>query len=133
MLHQHRIEVKTHRDELKQKKLTDIFFSSNKTTSLSSTKGMNTPDERFILNRRLTIWLCKDLLPFKLIENKGFVDFWLSLGFDLKLPTRQTIAVSGLDDIYECLKAELIIKLSNKNIGILIFSLLFQNFSITLI
>lgn len=123
MLHTHRIEVKTEKEEVKQKKLTDIFFSSNgdKTTSHSSTKTTHSQSERFILGRRIVLWLCKDLLPFKSIENKGFMDFWTSLQFDMTLPTRQTVSISALDDVYKCLKNELIIKLSAESIGMFLF------------
>lgn len=116
MLHAHRIEVKTDREDNKQKKLTDIFLVSNgKKTALVS--SANSKDERFILGRRLVLWLCKDLLPFKCIENKGFQDFWTSFGFDVTLPTRQTVSISALDDMYKCLKNELLIKMSAGNMG----------------
>lgn len=121
MLQIHRIEVKTDREELKQKKMTDIFFSTKEGTpasSSSSSSSSKSADDQFILNRRISLWLCKDLLSFKTIENRGFKDFWASLGFGFKLPTRTTVSVSGLDDIYKCLKSELIIKLSDKNIGL---------------
>lgn len=126
MLHTHRIEVKTEREDLKQKKLTDVFFSKEKNnfTPHHSVNKTNSQDERFILGRRIVLWLCKDLLPFKSIENKGFKDFWASLRFDLSLPTRQTVSISALDDIYKCLKNELITKLSNENIGKSLFSFL---------
>lgn len=119
MLHVHGIEVKTAKEEFKQKKMTDIFFSkkgNNPSSSLSAPQTKSS-DDRFILNRRFALWLCKDLLSFKTIENKGFADFWLSLGIDSKPPSRKTVSVSGLDDIYKCLKNELLIKLSGENIG----------------
>lgn len=118
MLHSHGIEVKTLREEVKQKKMTDIFFSKKGNNTPSASAPLTKiPDDRFILNRRFALWLCKDLLSFKTIENKGFADFWLSLGIDSKLPSRKTVSVSGLDDIYKCLKNELMIKLSGENTG----------------
>lgn len=129
MCYTHRIEVKTEREEIKQKKLTDIFFStkSNKASSSSSLSSTE-PNDQFILNRRIVLWLCKDLLPFKSIENRGFVDFWASLGFDTKLPSRNTVSVSALDDIYTCLKNELIIKLGDESIGMSIALYYFKVF-----
>lgn len=93
--------------------MTDIFIStSGKKTSLGQPTDQK-KDERFILGRRVTLWLCKDLLPFKLVENKGFSDLWSSLNFDVPLPSRQTVSVSALDDMYSCMKKELITRLKN--------------------
>lgn len=113
MLHAHGIEVKTERETIKQKKLTDIFITVNAKKTPLSQSTSQIKDERFILGRRLTLWMCKDLLPFKMVDNKGFNDFWASLNNDLALPTRQTISVSGIDDMYSCMKKELIVRLEN--------------------
>lgn len=113
MLHAHGIEVKTERETIKQKKLTDIFITVNTKKTPLSQSTSQIKDERFILGRRLTLWMCKDLLPFKMVDNKGFNDFWASLNNDLALPTRQTISVSGIDDMYSCMKKELIVRLEN--------------------
>lgn len=112
-MHEHGIQVNTEREEVKQRKLTDIFMSANgKKSTINQSSGQKN-DERFILGRRVTLWLCKDLLPFKSIENRGFRDLWKSLNLDIDLPSRQTVSVSALDDMYSCMKKELIALLKN--------------------
>lgn len=110
LLHTHRINITTEHDELKQKRLTDIFISK-KNIPIPENKNRN--DERYILGRRLSLWLCKDLLPFSIVEYKGFQDFWSSLHVNISLPTRQTITIAALDDMYLCVKNELINTLGN--------------------
>lgn len=64
-----------------------------------------------ILGRRLALWLCKDLMPFKVVENKGFRDLWTSLHFGIALPSRKTLSVAAIDDMYSCMKKQLVTKL----------------------
>lgn len=104
MSHTHRINIASDREELKQQKLTDMFISKTKSIMPAGTHH----DERFILARRLSLWIARDLLPFSLVENKGFSDFWNSLHLSIPLPSRKTIAVSAVDDMYDCMKNELI-------------------------
>lgn len=104
MFNAHRMNIATERDELKQQRLTDVFISKSK----SSPENENRKDKHYILGRRLILWLSKDLLPFSLVEYKGFQDFWSSLHLDTKLPSRQTISIGALDDMYLCIKNELI-------------------------
>lgn len=113
LLHAHGIETKTEREEVKQRKLTDIFLSVNGKKKPLTQSTDQKKDERFILGRRITLWLCKDLLPFRAVENKGFKDLWTSLNFDVDLPSRQTVSVSALDDMYRVMKKELVIRLKN--------------------
>lgn len=115
LLHEHGIEVKTQKEEAKQKKLTDIFISTNGNKTSFNHSTEHKKDERFILGRRMALWLCKDLLPFKLVENKGFRDLWSSLSFGVSLPSRQIVSVSALDDMYACMKNELIARLKNSS------------------
>lgn len=103
--------MKTHRDDDKQKKLTDIFLKDAKPPS-SSTMS-KAVDEKFILARRLVIWFCRDLLPFSTVENEGFRDFYKSFNSDVKLPTRPNVSNSALDDIYKVLKQGLILNLKS--------------------
>lgn len=115
LLHEHGIEVKTQKEEEKQKKLTDIFISTNGNKKSLNQTTEQKKDERFILGRRMSLWLCKDLLPFKLVENKGFRDLWSSLSLGVTLPSRQIVSVSALDDMYSCMKNELITRLKNSS------------------
>lgn len=110
----HKINVRTHREEVKQKKLTDIFFTKENekpTSSSSSSTLAKATDEKFVLARRLIIWFCRDLLPFSTVENKGFRDFYSSLKFHVPLPTRPNVSNNALDDIYNVLKDRLIMDL----------------------
>lgn len=102
MSHTHRINIATDREELKQRKLTDVFISKSPAAVPVS------KDERFILARRLSLWFARDLLPFSTVEYKGFIDFWNSLHVGIPLPSRHTISISALDDMFTCMKKELI-------------------------
>lgn len=113
LLHEHGIKINTEREELKQKKLTDIFICADGKKTPPNKPIDSKKDERFILGRRMALWLSKDLLPYKTVENRGFRDLWASLDIDVDLPSRQTVSVSALDDMYACMKKELISKLKN--------------------
>lgn len=106
----HRINITTERNELKQQKLTDIFLSSGNKVQVH--KPTTPSDERYILARRLILWIARDLLPLSMVHYQGFNDFWRSLRNDIPLPTRQTIAIAALDDMYDIMKKELISKIS---------------------
>lgn len=106
----HRINIKTHREEEKQRKLSDIFLQQKNPSSSATNK-----DEKFILARRLLIWFCRDLLPFCTVENDGFAHFWKSLNIDIKLPTRQNVSINALDDMHNVIKEHLIANLKNSS------------------
>lgn len=103
MDHVHRIKVASERDDLKQQKLTDIFLSKSKSKLPTTSR-----DERFMLARRISLWYSKDLLPFSMVEYKGFTDFWNALNVGIPLPSRHTISIAALDDMFTCMKKELI-------------------------
>lgn len=115
MANVHRINIKTVREEEKQRKLSDIFVHQVK-PSTTATKS----DEKFILSRNLSVWICRDLLPFKTVENVGFSNFWKTLKIPTTLPTRQNVSISALDDMHnvvkDCLLQEL--KKSSGNVYI---------------
>lgn len=115
MLHVHGTKITTEREDTKQRKLTDVFITEGgKKNTINQSSNQNA-DEKFILGRRLALWLCKDLVPFKAVENKGFKDLWASLHVGLDLPSRKTISVSAIDDMHDCMKAELKRRLSNSD------------------
>lgn len=103
MSHAHRINVASEHEELKQQKLTDVFLSKSKSTIPGNSK-----DERFMLARRICLWFSRDLMPFSMVEYKGFKDFWNSSNIGIPLPSRHTISIASLDDMYTCMKKELI-------------------------
>jgi hypothetical protein len=43
-----------------------------------SPKGV--PEKKSLFARRITLWLCKDLLPFSLVNGKGFRDWIRTTG-----------------------------------------------------
>lgn len=102
--HEHRINISTERNEIKQRKLTDLFIEKK-----NNTKAATTIDEKFVFTRRILVWLCRDLLPFQLVEKTGFVDFFNSMNRKkADIPTRQTLSNMALDDMYKCLKSKLL-------------------------
>lgn len=111
MLHAHGMKINTERDETKQRKLTDIFISDGTKKIPVNRSYSKNSDEKFILSRRIALWLCKDLIQFKTVENKGFRDLWSSLHIGIPLPSRKTISVSAIDDMYSCMKTELVSRL----------------------
>lgn len=104
MSHTHRINIASDRTDAKQQKLSEIFLS--KSNSIVPVKSQR-QDDRFLLARRMALWFSRDLLPFSLAGNKGFGDFWDSLHVGIPLPSRQTISIAALDDMYDCMKTEL--------------------------
>lgn len=96
---------KTEREELKQKKLTYVFIRKSVSPGGSTN---NRTDEKYILARRLAVWISRDLLPYSLVQNIGFKDFWNSLHLNMPLPSPQTISIGALDDMYSCMHKELI-------------------------
>lgn len=98
----HRVNISTERTEEKQRKLTELFIEKKKNVTAKV-------DEKFVFTRRLLVWLCRDLLPFQLVEKTGFIDFFNSMNRKkTDIPTRQTISNMALDDMYKCLKTKLI-------------------------
>lgn len=102
--HEHKIQVTSERIEVKQKKLTEIFVEQKKKDN-----SKTIANDKFIFSRRLLVWLCRDLLPFNLVEKDGFIDFLNSLNRKrTDIPSRTTISNMALDDMYLCIKRKLI-------------------------
>lgn len=119
MSNQHRINVSTERTAVKQQKLTDIFLSNGNRVPASKKPS----DERFVLARRLILWFARDLVPLSMVDYKGFNDFWNSLHLSIPLPSRPTIAIAALDDMYDIMKKELISNLCTNGGKQITFSL----------
>lgn len=94
--------------ESNQRKLTDIFLGTAK--KRKSNEDETRTHLQYIFNRQITLWICRDLLPFSTVTKDGFIDFWNSTSHapNLLLPCRATISVSALDDLYDCFKKKLI-------------------------
>lgn len=103
--HEHRIQVSSERTEEKQRKLTELFVEKKKDANICSGNS----NEKFVFARRLLIWLCRDLLPFNIVEKRGFLDFFNSMNRkNADIPSRTSISNMALDDMYTCLKARLV-------------------------
>lgn len=90
-------------------------WTSHFLNRVPSTSKKIKKDERnsFIINRKICVWLCKDLLPFSLVENTGFRDFWSNMNNGPLPPSRSTVSREALDDVYWCIKRKLINTLAN--------------------
>lgn len=88
---------------MKQKTLTDIFIKGNAGPVKSNTK-----DAKFLLARRMSLWFCRSLLPFSTGDCVGFKDFWKVFRPNDEIPSRKTISNEALDDLYICMKNQLI-------------------------
>lgn len=110
MQHVHKIHKLSVSVDRKQRKLEEAFFYDNDRVNNASKKIKRSDEETFIMNRRFCIWLCRDLLPMKLVENRGFKDFWSYTkdGSIRKTPSRSTVSREALDDVFQCLKNRLI-------------------------
>ena len=76
---------------------------TNKITNWIGIVKTNKPaSSQFVFNRDLALWCCEDLLPFGIVEKSGFKTFSRNLNYDL--PSRKTLSVTALRDIYLHLK-----------------------------
>lgn len=88
-----------------------MFFptTSNSTVKQKSCQS----NSAFIFFRQLVLWFCLDLLPLNTVEKKGFNGFWQYLNKSYELPSRATISIGALDDLYLCCKNQLIERLKD--------------------
>lgn len=73
----------------------------------------NQPDSQFVFNRKLLLSICRDLSPFSQVENPGFRFLWETYNTKYKLPSRSTLEIACLDDLYLCSKNKMINLLKN--------------------
>lgn len=92
-----------------QRKLTETFFPDSKKRKLNN--DQNDTKSQFIFIRQLVVWICRDLIPYNIVSQPGFKEFW-EQNSSRKLPSRTTISFKGLNDVYICLKNKLIEKLA---------------------
>lgn len=101
----HSIHLNSATKDVKQRKLTDVFFGAPAKKSRVEKKS----EAQNILNRRFALWICCDLMPFSIVEKKGFRDLWKETKQDAgELPSRTTVAAGALDETYICFKNRLI-------------------------
>lgn len=99
--------------ETNQQKLTDLFFNSTKKRKANNEESI--AHLQYIFNRQIALWMCRDLLSFSTVTKEGFIDFWSSTKHtpELILPCRGTIAISALDDLYDCFRKKIVEILSS--------------------
>lgn len=96
---EHGIETK---DEKKTQKRLEGLLDPN----------MQVQDERkkkCLFARRTVLWLCKDLLPFSLVNGQGFRDWMLNNNFVERvdqIPSNVTLSNSALDDVYSLIEGK---------------------------
>jgi len=79
-----------------EKYLTKYDQSSSGTSMATSTHE---------LNRDITIWFCRDLLPFEEVEKEGFLAFIEKNFLNCQVPTAATLSITALNDVYQsCLQ-----------------------------
>lgn len=122
--HKHGIEKKNKTNGENQKKLTEMLFSNKVSSTISKTKD----NGQSHMSRRMVLWLCRDLMPLMTVENVGFRDFWKYLRPNEPLPSRKTISFGALDDIYICMKNQLIKELQESDRGFITFDCLTDGF-----
>lgn len=90
--------------ETNQQTLTELFCNAPK--KRKSDDGELQKNLQYVFNRKIALWICRDLLPFDTITKDGFKDFWNSMNHtpNVPLPCRATISVSALDDLFDCCK-----------------------------
>lgn len=106
LLHEHEITLSSVKANENQREISDVFFPSSTTPSMKRKSG--DANSSFILFRQIVLWFCLDLLPFNTVEKKGFNAFWQYLNKALALPSRSTVSIGALDDLYLCCKNKLI-------------------------
>lgn len=97
----HKTVVPTSTSIQNQRKISDAFFPDPKKRKENNDRD----NSQFMFARRLSIWFCRDLLPYNTVNSEGFEDFWQSMRATIckelpSLPSRTTISVNALDDVY---------------------------------
>ncbi len=65
------------------------------------------------ITRDIVIWLCRDLLPFDLVEKVGFQSFSAKVMPQVNIPSSDTLATTALEDVYQAIRHALKKKLES--------------------
>lgn len=76
----------------------ESFFPPSKKPKSSPNKA----DSQFIFNRQLLLSICRDLETFNQVDKEGFRHFWYTYNSTYQLPSRSTLEIGCLDDMYSC-------------------------------
>jgi hypothetical protein len=80
--------------EAKNKKILSFFQKSDNGCTLPA-------KSEYELNRDITMWFCRDLMPFEAVSMGGFTNFFAKNMAHCNLPKPQTLANTALFDIYQ--------------------------------
>lgn len=76
----------------------------------------------FEYNRDFVFWFCSDLLPFNTVEKEGFKRFFDKNGIrEFPLPSRTTLSVEALQDVYILVKEKVRAKLKDVEVAAVMF------------
>lgn len=103
----HEITISSTHSVEKQRRISNVIFPNKDSESLRE------PKSNFMFFRQLALWFCRDLVTLDTVERKGFVDFWKYLQNTFELPSRSTVSIGAIDDLYICCKNKLIGRLTN--------------------
>lgn len=63
---------------------------------------INKPDTQKFANARLLVQMCcRDLRPFNMVEQPGFIDYIQAIKPNIEMPAATTLSRSALEDVYE--------------------------------
>lgn len=79
--------------------------STKMTNWIQTVPKLNPATSQFDLNRDIVLWLCRDLLPFEIIDKNGFQEF-NKKNVQLTLPSSRTLATTALADVYMALRSK---------------------------
>lgn len=103
-MNEHKVMPSNKASAKNQRKLTDMYQSTLEPNAAKKSK----------VDENQLQFLLKALLPFETVENVGFHHLWgwlqqySGLPTQLELPSRGTMAVGALNDVYFCYKNKLI-------------------------
>lgn len=102
---EHKIVIKKAMVDHNQRKIDNMLSPETDTEIVPSKK-----DGQYLLNRHICLWLCRDLQPFHTVEKAGFSTLFAFLfkWLPFKVPSRATVSLTALNDIYSNLKTKLI-------------------------
>jgi len=88
--------------------LTNFFAVRPKNPSMKET------DKKWLFGRHLVLMICRDLMPFTIVENEGFRDFLKKYNVikdeAADLPVRMTLSRAALEDVFVSMKSYIIEK-----------------------
>lgn len=95
-MNDHKLDVEKVNESKCQQKLTDLFEKAPKEITKKT-------DRKFLLAREIALMVCLDLLPFSIVNGRGFRQLCLNRGIivnEEEMPAPETISYAALDDVF---------------------------------